>query len=269
MDALDVGPDSSTPVRTRRRASRGRLLMATGLVAVLGWTGVSFMAATGETGPAVSVLPGASADGRVADVYGLTDTVSSSQGNSFKQSGVKFARVDVASAYQDRIRVTLAWQNPSDFARNTGNGAWQLRLGLYYPVRTGSCTGSDPAHAVTVTLSASESYTNGTPQTFCAYRDLTATGPGAVTAVNDQDRGTQLVASDWLLGTLQPQATASNPSACGPSGTTVCLPDGLGANKRTYLVIGTLLNPGGKAPPGQVGGLLGVELFVRASKVGA
>jgi hypothetical protein len=242
--------------------------MAAGLVAVLGWTGISFMAATGETGPAVSVLPGASADGRVADVYGLTDTVASSQGNSFKQSGVKFARVDVASAYQDRIRVTLAWQNPSDFARNTGNGAWQIRLGLYYPVRTGSCSGTDPAHAVTVTLSESESY-DGAGQTFCAYRDTTATGPGAVTTVGDQDRGTQLVASDWLLGTLQPQVSAASPQACGSTGTTVCLPAGLGASKRTYLVIGTLLNPGGKAPPGQVGTLLGVELFVRATKVGA
>lgn len=268
MDAQDVAVVGSTPVAARRNARRGRLLMTAGLVAVLGWTSVSFMAATGETGPTVSVLPGASADGKVADVYGLTDTVSSSQGNSFKQSGVKFARVDVASAYQNKVRVTLAWQNPSDFARKTGNGAWQLRLGLYYPVRTTACTGSDPDHAVTVTLSTSESY-NGTSQTFCAYRDTTATGPGAVTAVGDQDRGTQLVASDWLLGTLQPQVSAASPSACGSSGTTVCLPAGLGANKRTYLVIGSLLNPGGKAPPGQVGGLLGVELFVRATKVGA
>lgn len=270
MDARLV--PAGTPANAHRTASRGRRLLVAGLVATLGWSGVSFLASTGEATTVVSVLPGASARGTVADVYGLSDTVSSSKGNSFKQSGVKFARIDVASAYQNKVRVTMAWQNPSDFAHKTGNGSWQLRLGLYYPVRTTACTSNgaspDPSHAVTVILNASESYA-GDGQTFCAYRDLTATGPGAVTGATDPDRGTQLVASDWLLGTLQPQTSASSPSSCGPSGTTACLPDGLGANKRTYLVIGTLLNPGGRTPPGQVGSLLGVKLFVRASKVGA
>lgn len=253
----------------RRRARRQRQLLVAGLAATLGWSGVSYLAASGGATTVVSVLPGASASGKVAEVRGLTDTVSSSQGNSFKQSGVKFARVDVASAYRNKVRVTMAWQNPSDFALKTGNGSWQIRIGLYYPVRTGACDSGDPTHAVTVTLNGSESYTSGTPQTFCAYRDTGAFGPGAVTSGSDPDQGTQLLASNWLLGALQPQIGSTSPSPCQATGTAPCLPSGLDSNKRTYLVLGTLLNPGGKAPPGQVGDLLGVQLFVRATKVGA
>ena len=265
MQSHEVG---AGPSSGRRAAGRGRRLLLVGLAGVLAWTGVSFMAGAGSTAPPVSVVPGASASGAVAEVRPLTDTVTSSTGHAFVQNGVKFARVDVAATYQDKLRVTMAWQNPTEFARNTGTTAWQIRLGLYYPVRTGTCTNADPGQAVSVTLSAGESYTSGTPQTFCAYRDTTATGPGVITA--GDDRGTQLLASDWLLGVLRPHSVASGSAACASTGTgDACVPAGLGPDKRTFFLLGSLLNAGGKTPPGQVDSLLGIRLFVRATKIGA
>lgn len=272
MAPHDPGTGTSVVGAPRRTASRSRRLLGLGLVAVLAWSGVSFLATSGATAPGVSVLPGASAGGAVADVHGLSDVVTSSTGHAFLQTGVKFARIDVAEAYRNKIRVTLAWQNPSEFARSTGTGGWQMRLGLYYPVRTGTCTSTETSgvnQAVNVHLSTTESYDLGTAQDFCAYRDVSATGHGAVTSTGSDDRGTQLLASDWLLASLRPGLVAASAPACTATGTAACAPAGLGANRRTYFVLGSLLNPGGKAPPGQTGELLGVKLFVRATKIGA
>jgi hypothetical protein len=89
-----------------------------------------------------------------------------------------------------------------------------------------------------------------------------------VTTVGDDDRGTQLMAADYLVSMLRPQTSASSPTACSGSGTSACTPAGLGADRRTYFVVAALLNPGGNVPPGQIDDLMDVDMFVRASKVG-
>jgi hypothetical protein len=265
-------PVERAPARGRRTARRGRWALALGLVGVLSWSGVSFLASTGESAAQVSVLPGASPDGKVAEVEDLRDTVTSSNGGWFRQRGVKFARINVAATYQNKVRVTFAWQNPSSFSRHRYWRNWQLRIGLYYPIHLGNCdfgwSGDDPRNSVTVTLTALESDT-GIPQEFCATRDILATGPGAVTRSNDDDRGSQLLASDWLVGTLQPGTFVGDPAPCTNAGTVACKLPGMAADQRTYFVVGNLLNRGYYSSGDESGDDDGVKLFVRATKVGA
>lgn len=252
---------------TQRVARRRRRLVGAGVAAVLAWTGVSFMAGSAETVGGVSILPGAAANGSVADVFPLSDTVSSTNGGAQKQAGVKFARVDAALSYQDRVRLTLSWRNPTALSEKTGTHAWQIRTGVYYPVHTGACTGSEAnTGALNVTLTASENWGQASGATYCAFPDTAATGPGAVTSGSEQ--GTQLMAVDYLVASLRPLTTVTDPQACTTTGTTACTPDGLGANRRTWFVIGSLTSPGGNVPPGQVGDLASVDMFVRASKIG-
>lgn len=248
-----------------RRARRRRSLLATAVAATLAATGISYLSSSGATQAQVGVVPGAAADGSVAEVTALSDAVTTSKGGSKNESGVKFARVDVAAAYAANIRISFAWLNASEFFKKTGTKGWQLRFGLYYPVRTGDCTGSDPDHAVNVTLTASESWT-GSQQKICAYRDVAAIGPGTVDS--GADVGTQLMSAEYLVGGLRPQRSTTAGTTCTTTGTTPCVPAGLAADRRTWLVIASLLNPGGNAPQGQVSELATVDMFVRARKVG-
>lgn len=263
-------PDRSVlyrPSATRRR----RAALVAAVTVVLAGTSLSFLAGSGVSAP-VTILPGATADGRVARVLPLTDTVTIPKNGSSQLFGVKIARIDVAAAFHNKLRVTLAWQNPSEFAKKTGTSAWQIRPGLYYPVHTGPCLGTatDLANlSVNVTLTQSESFNGAvTGQTFCAYRDLLAIGPGAVTGVGEPNRGTQLMATNYLVASLFPKSSGTSASACGVLGTTMCAPEGLNANQRTWFVIASLLNPGSNNPPGSVGDLLGVTMFVRATRAG-
>jgi hypothetical protein len=121
---------------------------------------------------------------------------------------------------------------------------------------------------VTVTLTPLESDT-GIAQEFCATRDILATGPGAITRVNDDDRGSQLLASDWLVGTLTPGTVVADPAACTNAGTVACKLPGAAANQRSYFVVGNLLNRGYYSSTDENDDDDGVKLFVRATKVGA
>lgn len=264
---MSVHEEQAPATGAGRRARRRRSLLATAVAATLAATGISYLSSSGAAQAPVGVVPGAAADGSVAEVTALTDTVTTSQGGSHKIAGVKVARIDVAASSATSIRVVFAWQNASEFAKKTGSKSWQLRFGLYYPVRTGSCSGSDPAHAVTVSLSAAESW-SGAPATYCAYRDVTATGPGAVTATGDEHRGTQLMSAEFLVSQLLPAHAVASPAACTSVGTTLCTPAGLSSDRRTWLVVSSMLNPGNGIPPGQADEMLAMDMFVRARKVG-
>lgn len=265
-----TAPDRSALARTRT-SRRGRAVLVAAVTLVLAGTSLSFLAGSGTSAP-VTVLPGAAANGSVASVRPLSDTVTIPKNGASQLFGVKFSRIDVAAAFSTKIRITIAWQNPSEFARKTGTSAWQIRIGLYYPVHTGACLGTAPDlanQAVNVTLTQAESFNNAVSgQVFCAYRDLAALGPGAVTTAGHEDQGTQLVATNYLVASLHPKTSASSTPACTVLGTAVCAPAGLNVNQRTYFVVGSLLNPGGNQPPGQVEQLLGMDLFVRATKAG-
>jgi hypothetical protein len=229
------------------------------LAGTLVWASVAFLQTAAVVGSEVNEIPGTGPDG-IADVIPLNGSVTAPTGAAQLQVGVKFARIDVATQFHDDMRVSLAWQNVSGFSQQTQTGGWQLRFGIYYPVRTGSCTGT-PDHAVTVSLTTDESY-SGSAQTFCAYRDTAAGGSGIVATGDHQ--GTQLLARDRLVGLLAPKVNQSAGKICtNDAGTTPCQPAGLGSNLRTYFIVGSLLNPGGNTPPGRQSSLTTLELFVR------
>ncbi|WP_459973884.1 hypothetical protein [Nocardioides pyridinolyticus] len=238
------------------------------------------MADSGQSAAQVGVVPGASATGQIADVTALSDSIDGSHRGWFWSEGVKFARIDVALTFQNKMRLTMAWQNPNDFARYWGHPWFQVRMGLYYPVRTGSCSypyfgGGDPLTALTVRLEVTEDWTTandastGPGPRFCMYREVTATGPGVITKVGDLDRGTQLLTFSKLVGTLSPQAVAATvPPACTNTGTTACTPEGLDVNRRTYLLIGSVRGPGGYYTYSHRSNEVGLDIFLRVSRVG-
>lgn len=266
MTTSDTGEGRSTEVPLRR-GRRWRQLLVAGVVVTLGWTAVSYLGTTAATPTSISVVPGSAEDGSIADVTPLSDVVTTSSGHTQQISGVKMARLEVALASQTDLAVSFAWQNASEFSKKSNSKFWQIRVGLHYPVHTGSCTGSDPDHAVTVPLTEFESW-SGAAATFCAYRDVSAIGPGVVTSAGHDDQGTQLMAADYLNAMIRPQHTVSSLPTCTVSTDVACAPDGLRVNSRPYVVVASLLNPGGKPPPGQEDELEDVSMFIRVSKVG-
>lgn len=260
MTALDAplapAPDRAGEVR-RRATRRRRGLLAAVLTVALAGTLVSFLASdTASGGAGVSLIPGLGSGGEVADVIPVVpDVVTVPTGAANLQQGVQFARINVATNYHRRVRVSLSWINPRDFSVQTNVAGWQIAVGLYYPVRAAACTGSDPAHAVTVTISS---------VAHCFYRDIAAVGPGVSQVLNPRDlRGTQLLAINRLVATLRPQVDQSGAAACGLTGTTPCYLDG-DADRRQLWVIASLLNPGGVPPPGQQPNLT-LDLHIRTS----
>lgn len=98
--------------------------------------------------------------------------------------------------------------------------------------------------------------------TYCTYRDTSASGPTVVP--NGDLQGGQFLASDRLVGTLLPSLSVPSTS-CTSTGTTACNASGDG-NKVRFFVVGTLMNPAGKAPPGGQS-IDGIQLFLRVSKL--
>lgn len=260
-------------VAGRRFGTRPRRLLAAGLAATLAWTSGAFLQETNEARPNVSVVEGTEAfDGRIARVTPLQGEVTVPNGRANLAEGVKFSRIEVAEAAHQSVRIHLAWQNPFGFSRDTHTNGWQIRFGLYYPVRQGGagCTPveRDDNGAVDLVLTAAEdeSFSDGVDQAFCAYRDLGATGPGAVTSGPHQ--GTQLLASNYLSGTLRPSVDQTNATECSTSGESACLPTGLGTDHRVYFVVGSLLNPAGNVPKGSVGDLEPLQLHTFVRRIG-
>lgn len=217
MTMLDSPPraPSGLDERRRRASRRRRGMIATILAGALAWSLISFLADVGESQTNVSIVPGVGEDGSVASVRSIVSTVTAPKGNAQLQQGVAFARVDVATTFHRKIAVVMSWLNPKSFSTQTQTADWQVRLGLYYPVRTGACefTGAsaDPDHAVTLAVDLA-----GTLTDHCLYRDTAATGPGASTAVTQayNHLGTQLIATERITAILRPQVDQSAAVAC-------------------------------------------------------
>ncbi|MEX2323742.1 MAG: hypothetical protein WEA29_08255 [Acidimicrobiia bacterium] len=242
----------------RRRAARQRRGLLIGVVTVaFAWSLASFFGSgSGGASGGASLIPGLGGSGQVAEVTPVTpDTVTVPTGAANLQAGVQFARVDVAANYHQRVRISLSWTNGKQFSVQTNVAGWQISVGLYYPVRTTACSGSDEAHAVTVAISSVD---------HCFYRDITAIGPGVAQVQNPRDlRGTQLLAVSRIVASLRPQIDQSAAGACTTIGTTPCYLDG-NADKRQLWVIASLLNPGNVPPPGSQPDIT-LDLHIKAS----
>lgn len=249
---------AATPVAaTRRRTARRRAALGVALAVVLAWAGLSFANASGTAGAEVGLVQGLADDGSIATVTPLSSIVTHPQGKAQLAEGVAFSRIDVSQRFHDAMRVSMSWTNPTEFRSTSQIADWQIRFGLYYPVRDVACDGSDVASVHAVSVEA-----GGT--TFCAYRDTSADGAG--TMDSGADEGTQFMSARRLVADLSPGATLPD-NPCTDSGTNYCNPTG-DSNKRTYFVVGSLTNPGGHVPPGKVGDALDMDLHVRVSRVG-
>lgn len=251
------------PAHARRAGRRARATLVTMVAVTLLWASLAFLQTGAIAGSAVDTVPGTSPDGRIADVVPLTGEVTAPRGAAKLQEGVQFARLDVATQFHTDMRVTLAWQNAPGFSRTTQTGGWQLRFGIYYPVRTGNCTGI--TDGLLVTLTGDQRFgTTSTEEVFCVVRDEDATGPGIVTSGEHQ--GTQMLARNRLVGLLAPQVDLSTYPECSTSTSAACKPAGLDDDKRTYFIVGSLLNPGGHVPVGQQGEVEALEMFIRVAR---
>lgn len=263
--------ESEFTIARRRMRRRWRALLAMGLVGALAWAAISFVADAGTSGATVGTVPGVAADGSIANITALADSVTRPGGGANLQAGVKFARIDVAETYHRAFRASLSWMNPTDFKKTSQVANWQIRFGVYYPVHNGSCTGTDTstnddALSVTVPDGAIDDL-DADPDTICVYRDLSAAGPRVTTASGNAHRGTQLLATDVLVGELHPKIDQSGAAACGGSGTTPCLLFDTPGNNVSYFVIGSLLNPAGHVPPGQSDSIEPMQIHVQAKRI--
>lgn len=254
-------PAEVTPSRRHRTGRRHRALLLAGVAATLAWATVSFVADAGTATPSVNLVPGLGPDGSIAEVIPLTSTVTRPSGAAHLQAGVHFARVDVAKDYHQKVRVSLSWTNPTAFKTTSQVANWQIRFALYYPAHSGACVQNEGPDldigAVTVT--------QGT-DVWCAYRDESADGPGAVTQ-DGVDQGTQFLATDDLVGDLRPRKDQTAAPVCTADTRDACY---IGSSDvRTYFVIGSIQNPGGHAPPGNSASIEGMSIWVRAERVGS
>lgn len=270
MTMLETSPPATSAHDRRRRASaRRRGLLAALVTGALAWSLVSFLSDTGATTPVVTTVPGTGPDGSIGTVATMSANVTAPKGNAQLQEGIAFARLDIATAFHQNVAVALGWVNPRNFSVQTQTANWQIRLGLYYPVRTGACTTSDPVHAVTLPLDDLTTAETVEAVDHCLYRDLEATGPGVsltdTPAVNHV--GTQMLAINRLTATLRPQKDLSPAVACtATTDTDGCLPAGTDTDARPMFVVGSLLNPGGPAPPGGQATIDGLRLHVTVSQ---
>lgn len=250
----EVLTDAPPAGRTFSRARRGLAIL---VAAALAWAGLAFLNGTVRTNIQVTTLPGASSTGEIADVTDMGGTITRPSGKAETQAGINFARIDIAESYQDNWRLSIAWMNESQFKNQTQIGKWALLVAVHYPVKNVACDGTDPDTAVTITDGS----------TYCAYRNTTAGGPSVVQSSGDLQGG-QFLASDRLVGTVLPSLSVPETLCTGTAVPSGCDASGSDTDDKVRVyVVGTLMNPAGKGPPGQQSTIDGVALHLRVSKL--
>ena len=254
------------PPKGRKRSRRAVAIF----LVVLAFVGsaVFYLATSGTVGSSFSAAPG-TVDGEVANVIPMSATVSRSVGAAQLQSGITIARVLVAKDFTNHNKVSIAWLNPQDATRVLNNPNAQIAMGIYRPVHTGSCTGSDPNTAVSVddnTLSGNST----SAADFCAYLDTGATSSPPF------DQGQLLLSRTMLTGYLRPSVDGSTGAACGSGTTAWCQPSAMSTNgalagdetlQRAFYVIASILTPGGN-PQGNVSQLNTLSFNVIVKRTG-
>lgn len=234
MDALQA----EILVRNAGSRRRTRRALATIMVAVafLG-SALYWLAITGTISPSISP-PSGTANGAVAEVFPMSDSVTRSVGAATLQTGVALSRLEVAKDSTDKIRVNVVWTNPNDAQQVLNNPNAQIAIGLYYPVHTGTCSGSESnGGAVLVTDGGTD---------YCSKR---ASGTPKPPFTDSR----LLLARNIHTGYVRPSQTESSDVTPCPAntGSTWCRPGTVGdSNQRTYYVVAQILTPGGN-PQGQ------------------
>jgi hypothetical protein len=259
---LATSPQLVSEFEVPRRTSRARRrLLALAAVGVsLAGTSGAYLADSALTVPVISVAPGTPASGALAEVTPMSPSVTDGQG---LQVGVALARVTLASASLNQVRIEVDWTSATITPRVLHNPNVQISVGIYHTVHSGACntnvkSTTEPIVNITDTNSA----------TYCAVLDEATTG----TLVNPSN-GKMLLSKNAIGGTLLPQATSSGTAAaCAASAAaetlsdTWCNPTSVtNANSRALFVVASILTPGG-VPQGQQPTLTTMSFYVNARR---
>lgn len=241
--------DMTTTDPARFRRSRRGLAVLGVAIAVVS-TAAFYLADSGTLAlPTAPTPAGAAAGGVIATFTPLIpSTLSVPQGQGAQKiDGVLLGKVTVAAGFAPRLRVDISWLDPKNAGAVLNNpNAW-MTFGLYYPIHTGACTGSDPANSQTLVDGA----------TLCAAANTQGSGPLTY-------NGLLTINATMLSGfILETAADPASPPACGATGSTWCAPAGLAINQNVFYVASSINTPGG-IPPGQQSQITTLNFYVGA-----
>ena len=226
-----------------------------GLAALMISTSTFFLASQGTLAmPQAATPEGAGAGGNIATFTALVPSLMSiPQGQGAqKLSGVVLGKVVVAAGFAPKLTVEISWLDPLNAGAVLNNpNAW-ITFGLYYPIHTGACTGSDPTNSHTITNTIE----------LCVTRNTEASGP--LTYVGEITINFQML-SGYILEKMQDPAT---PLTCGATGSTWCAPSGLGlaVNQNIFYISSSINTPGG-VPPAQQAQLTTLNFYLGARTI--
>lgn len=225
---------------------------ALALVALVISTSTFFLASQGTLAlPQAEIPAGTGAGGKIATFTALVPSLMSiPQGQGAqKVSGVLLGKVVVAAGFAPKLRIDISWLDPQNAGAVLNNpNAW-MTFGLYYPIHTGACTGSDPVNSQTITNVVQ----------LCVARNTEASGP--LTYAGEISVNFQMLSGFILEKMLDP----ATPSACGATGSTWCAPSGLGlsVNQNVFYITSSINTPGG-IPPAQQSQLTALNFYLGA-----
>lgn len=227
-----------------------RNLSILGVAVVVISTGTFWLADSGSFAlPSAPIPQGTAAGGNISSFTALVPsavTIPQGQGAQVV-NGIALGKVTVAAGFASKLRVDISWLDPKDAGAVLNNpNAW-MTFGLYYPIHTGTCTGSDP--------SGSRSITDG--QSLCVALNTQSSGPlnhNGLLTINYQ------MLSGYIM---ENAADPSSPSTCGATGSTWCAPSGTALNQNIFYITASITTPGGIAP-GQQSQLTTLSFYIGA-----
>jgi hypothetical protein len=230
-----------------RRSRRSLVILAVTIAAAT--TSTFWLADSGVLAlPQAPVPIGAASNGSIATFTALNPsnvTVPHDQGAQ-KIDGVLLGKVVVAAGFAPQLRVDIAWLDPKDAGAVLHNpNAW-MSFGLYYPIHTGTCTGTDPDGAQTLTDGSQ----------FCAALDTQGSGPMTY-------EGELRLNATMLSGSILERAADPTPTTlCTANTSTWCSPTG-STNQNVFYVAASIETEG-DGPPGQQSQLSTLSFYIGA-----
>ncbi|HET8895127.1 MAG TPA: hypothetical protein VFM96_13620 [Gaiellaceae bacterium] len=248
---------------TRRSLALRRWLALAAVAAAAIATGTFFLGSSGSAGLSISTPPGLPASGNVADVTTMSSTVTRTNGASVLTTGVTVAKLNVAKAYANKIRVEIAWTNANQAISVLNNPNAQISIGVYHPIHTGNCVGTTGGTVTAPLINLTDTDSN----TYCVSLDQSSTGSPSVSAT-----GKLLLAKDIVAGNVNPALDGSGAlSACAANlvndNDVWCQPASVtDANQRALFIIASVTTPG-TIPPGQQASVSSLGFYVRVRRI--
>lgn len=223
------------------------MTVATGALLLLG-TASAYLGESGSTSAAVTPVPGSPSDGSLALVTPLSPSVYNAVG---QQVGVALAKIQLASANANAIRVEVDWTSANVAPQVLHNPNVQIWVGLYHIIHDGAC--NTAVHSLPIAI---VTVTDGS--TYCMALDGSSTG-GDVSSNGElllslNQIGNYLSPHGSPSGTLNACTTSTAAETLNSAGFDTdpwCQPASVtDSNQRLLYAVATIVTPGG-APQGQ------------------